>query len=96
MILNIPVEANASPLPEPEGCLHNEHLESKVAINYLDDLHRYTADVSVRCEKCGVMFLFDALPVGVLITKPCVSAFGTSVSLPITPGPIDPDWKPQA
>ncbi len=93
--IRIPIEANPSALPEPQGCLHNKSTKAKVDLTYIEDTHRYVVELEASCLDCGARFLFDALPVGVMITKPCVSAFGTTATLPVTPGPIDPDWSPR-
>ncbi len=85
-VIKIPIDMSGTPLPEPEGCKHNERTLAECSITYLDDLHRYVLEVRAHCETCGRRFRFEKLPVAISVTQPCVDVHGYTVSLPIVPG----------
>lgn len=45
----------------------------------------YTADVTIKCAKCGLPFRFIGLPYGVLRGQPTLSADGLELRAPIEP-----------
>ena len=58
---------------------------ANVTVNRLEDISRFSADVKVKCEDCGLPFRFIGLPAGVDMNGAAVSADGTEARLAIAP-----------
>ncbi len=88
-VITIPVEGKpeALPLPPDGACRHGpEKVHVNMHLEYVADINRYTLELDAHCQACNEAFVFDGLPVGILFTKPCASAFGNQATLPIRPG----------
>lgn len=64
-----------------------EHLnfEARVAVNRLEDIGRFAADVTIRCRECNLPFQFIGLPCGLNLEGAAVSVDGTEARLAIAP-----------
>ncbi len=66
------------------SCKH-EGFACSVAVNRLEDSGRFTADVTIECDQCGVQMVFLGLPRGVDIDGAATDLFGTEARLAIHP-----------
>lgn len=66
------------------NCKH-ESFACEVNVNRLEDVSRFTADVRIRCNQCGVPFRFIGLPAGVDINGAAVSVDGCEARLAVAP-----------
>ena len=48
-------------------------------------VYRYSADVKVKCNDCGLPFRFVGLPVGLDFNSPTVNVDATEARLPLAP-----------
>lgn len=69
---------------EPRDCPHMD-FEAHVAINRIEDLGTFCAEVHIRCAHCKIPFKFLGLPAGVCTGKPSVAIGGDEARLPIAP-----------
>ena len=67
-----------------DRCDHPEFTAS-VTVNRLDDCGRFSADVTISCDKCGVPMRFIGLPTGLDLNGAAVSVDGTEARLAIAP-----------
>lgn len=58
---------------------------ANVTVNRLEDTRRFSADVRIECDRCGVPFRFLGLPAGLDLEGASVSADGTEARLSIAP-----------
>jgi hypothetical protein len=49
----------------------------------------YYAEVTVKCDQCGLPFHFAGLPFGLSPYEPMASPDGLEARMPIKPGPLD-------
>lgn len=68
----------------PENCEH-QSFRANVTVNRLEDCGRFTADVKISCNDCGVDMRFIGLPCGVDLNGATVSADATEARLAIAP-----------
>lgn len=66
------------------SCKHTAFI-ANVNVNRVEDIGRYTADVTVKCAECGVPFKFLGLSCGMDYNGACVSVDGTEARLGIAP-----------
>ena len=66
-------------------CLH-EQFAANVAVNRLEDVGLFSADITIRCAQCGEDFGFVGLEAGYSPTEPRVSIDGLTLIAPIEPG----------
>lgn len=62
------------------------NFNARVAVNRLEDVGRFTADVTIECADCGEPFHFKGLPMGSSPDRPMVSVDGLELRAPIGPG----------
>lgn len=67
-----------------QDCEHHD-FHARVAVNRIEDIHAFAADVAIECAECGRKFIFLGLPAGVSIYIPTVSIDSTEARLPIAP-----------
>lgn len=67
-----------------EDCEH-PIFEAKVEVNRVEDVGKFSADVTINCAKCGSPFVFLGMKFGVSLSIPLVSLDGTEARLPIAP-----------
>jgi hypothetical protein len=67
---------------DPANCRHEKFL-ANVVVNRLEDSGRFNADITIKCEQCGVPFRFLGLPAGVDLDGAAVSADGTEMRVAI-------------
>ncbi len=67
-----------------DECTHKE-FEASVAVNRIEDIGRFAADVRIVCCECKTPFYFLGLPGGIHIDHPTVSVDATEARLPIAP-----------
>lgn len=65
-------------------CVH-PRFEAQVNVTRLEDVGRYTADVTIRCGMCYLPFQFLGLPAGSLAEGAAVSIDGLEARLAIAP-----------
>jgi hypothetical protein len=65
-------------------CPHNK-FDCNVQVNRLEDIGRFSADVTIRCEDCGTPMKFLGLPLGLDLNSAAVSFDGTEARLAIAP-----------
>lgn len=69
-------------------CEHNNFL-ADVDVNRLEnkhgEIHRYQADVRIKCTECGLPFRFIGLPAGMDLNGAAVSIDGQEARLAIAP-----------
>lgn len=65
-------------------CQHTKFTAS-VTVNRLEDTGRFTADVRISCEECGLPFRFIGLPAGLDLNGASVSVDATEARLAIAP-----------
>jgi hypothetical protein len=70
---------------EQTACPH-ETFQADVAVNRLEDVGRFMADVRIHCSMCGLPFSFVGPPLGLLMNQPSVSVDRTELHIPIAPG----------
>ncbi len=63
-------------------CEHKD-FHAHVAVNRLEDIGRFAADVTIRCAECNTPFQFLGLPTGLDLDSPTRSVDGTEARLPI-------------
>lgn len=80
------------PLKQPDPSCKHENFSARVDCNRLAKSdspnatpHLFTAELSVKCEKCGGDFMFDGLPWMISLRQPCVNVTQTTAELPIRP-----------
>lgn len=66
------------------ACKH-EKFCSSVTVNRLEDIGRFSADVRITCDDCGIPFRFIGLPAGFDLNSAAVSVDATEVRLAIAP-----------
>ena len=66
------------------SCQHEEFI-STVTVNRLDDIGRFSADVNIKCNQCGLPFRFIGLPAGVDLNGAAVNGDATEARLAIAP-----------
>lgn len=66
------------------ACKH-ERFFCNVNVNRIEDIGRFMADITVKCEDCGTPFRFIGLPAGMDYNSPCVSVDGCEGRFPIHP-----------
>jgi hypothetical protein len=65
-------------------CEHKDfHVHA--AINRLEDIGRFAADITIRCTECNLPFQFLGLPGGLHLDSPTCSVDATEARLPIVP-----------
>lgn len=69
---------------DPNTCKHGESL-ALVSVAYLEDIGRWTADVSIKCRLCERPFRFLGLPGGSNVDFPTASVDGHEARMPIHP-----------
>lgn len=77
-------------------CEH-ENFIAEVDVNRLtkDDggpVAGFSADVRIRCADCQEPFVFRGATVGLLPTKPCMSADALELHAPVLPQSADPNF----
>lgn len=65
-------------------CPHEE-FSALVNVNRLEDVRRFQADITIKCDQCGTPFRFIGLPYGVDLNGAAVSPDGTEARLAIAP-----------
>lgn len=65
-------------------CKH-EGFVCNVEVNRLEDIGRFTADLTIKCDQCGVPFRFIGLPAGLDLNGASVSIDGCEARLAIAP-----------
>lgn len=53
----------------------------------------YSADIRIRCSKCGLPFRFKGLPTGSSPDQPMASFLGDELRAPIEPAPDADAWE---
>lgn len=71
-------------LPDVVNCKH-ENFTANVAVNRLEDIGRFAADVRIECVDCGVPMRFIGLPCGVDLNGAAVNSDATEARLAIAP-----------
>ena len=66
------------------NCKH-EAFECNVAVASMEDIGRFQADVTIRCQQCGTPFRFIGLPTGLDLNGASVSVDGTEGRFAIAP-----------
>lgn len=74
--------------PKRNACPHDE-FDALVSVNRITDMLRWSADIQVRCKRCGRRFRFMGLPQGLHPRNPTMGVFGYEARLPIEPLPLD-------
>ena len=65
-----------------KACQH-ENFSANVVVNRLRDSGRFQADVTIKCEDCGVPFRFIGLPAGLDLEGAATSADATEARLAV-------------
>jgi hypothetical protein len=65
-------------------CEHNS-FDCNVNVNQIEDIGRFSADVTIKCIDCGTPFRFIGLPAGLDLNSPTVSVDATEGRFPIAP-----------
>lgn len=65
-------------------CEH-ENFDAHVAVNRLEDVHKFAADITIKCLDCGLSFRFLGLPVGLNLDGATISVDGTELRIAIEP-----------
>ena len=65
-------------------CKHM-NFAAHVAVNRLEDVGRFTADVTIKCAECGLPFQFLGLEPGLKMDGAAVSVDGLEARLAIAP-----------
>ena len=65
-------------------CKH-EGFSCDVAVNRLEDCGRFMADLSIKCDQCGIEMVFLGLPRGVDLKGAATNTSGTEARLAIHP-----------
>ena len=73
-----------SQILENKMCEHKD-FDAYVAVNRIEDIGKFAADVTITCRECRRPFVFLGLPGGVRIGSPTVSLDGTEARLAIAP-----------
>ena len=63
-------------------CEH-KNFSASVSVNRLEDVGRFCADVSIKCDDCGQPFRFLGLPLGLDLNGATVSFDGCEAHLAI-------------
>lgn len=71
-------------MPDPKLCSHHE-FAAKVAVNRLEDIAGFSADITITCKDCGTPFTFIGVEGGLSFAKPMVSPLGVELRCPIRP-----------
>lgn len=66
-------------------CLHNKQHRATVAVNYLEDSGRFSADIRIECADCGRPFQFLGLPLGLDLNGAAMDVDGQEARLAIAP-----------
>lgn len=66
------------------ACEHTS-FDCCVNVNRIEDIGRFSADVTIRCMDCGTPFRFIGLPAGLDLNGASVSVDGTEARLAIAP-----------
>lgn len=72
------------------GCQHMQ-FKASVNVNRLEDVGKFTADVTIECSDCGLPFEFLGMEPGSSFTHPRVSIDGTEARMPIGPRGAQPN-----
>lgn len=72
--------------PTPDAACRHKDFAASVAVQRLEDIGRFVAEVQVCCAQCGLAFSFLGLPHAITVERPSVSIDATTASLPIEPG----------
>lgn len=76
------------------SCKHEE-FRSVVTVNRIEDVGRFTADVIINCDQCGIPFRFIGLPAGSDMNGAAVSVGATEARLAVAPqGEVIPVLEP--
>ena len=88
--IRCPIEMDPpkGPEPEPGACLHNEETSAKVELEDDSTGEAVRLDLQGVAPRLVVVSVFDKLRTGIMISQPCVSAFRTTVTLPVSPGEV--------
>lgn len=70
-------------------CKHGRFV-STLSCTYLEDIRRFMADITIKCEECGTPFRFLGLGVGLDINGAMTSPDGTEGRFAITPRDLEP------
>ena len=65
-------------------CAHM-NFAANVAVNRLEDIGQFNADVTIKCAECGMPFRFLGLPLGMNLQGACMSIDGLEARLAILP-----------
>lgn len=65
-------------------CEHKE-FKANVRVNRLENIGRFHADVTIKCEECQENFQFLGLPAGLDLNGASISADGLEARLAIAP-----------
>lgn len=65
-------------------CQHKDFI-ANVAVQRLEDIGRFQADVRITCSECGIPFRFIGLPSGLDLNGASTSADATEARLAIAP-----------
>lgn len=65
-------------------CAHM-NFNANVVVNRLEDIGRFSADVTINCTECGMPFRFCGLPMGLNLNGAAVSVDGLEARLSILP-----------
>lgn len=62
-----------------------------VQVNRLEDVGKFTADITIECAECGLPFEFLGLEPGSSFSHPTVSLGGDEARMPIAPRGAQPN-----
>lgn len=69
---------------DKKQCKHSK-TTAKITVHHLEDVGRYSADLEITCDECGVPFQFIGMAPGWSHSRPMASASGQEARLPIHP-----------
>lgn len=72
------------PISSKNLCLHTR-FGGATKVNYLDDVGRWIAEITIECEQCGEKFRWSGVPSGFDVLRPMSSIDGLELRAPIEP-----------
>lgn len=88
----IPADGSWRATERQMACPHME-FRAMVGVNRLEDVGRFTADITIACAVCDLPFHFVGVPWGLSPAQPMASVGGAELRAPIAPG-LDVPWAP--